>query len=303
MRKKIKYIGVSLVIIILILAFIGVHFIAPSAIIKPGRVHLEIVPEDFGVKSEKVTLYTKDNINLVGYHIASKTTETRGVLILVHGVGGCKEHFVELGARLSKNGIASMIFDERAHGESGGEYCTYGYNEKNDIRTIVDYVKTIYKDTPIGIWGNSLGGAVAIQAMEVDQRIEFGIIESTFTDLHQITFDYKKKVLKGIGLRFISDYALQRAAKIADFDPYQVSPIQSVTKIEQPTFIAHGDADKRISFAYGKALFDNLKTTDKIWYPVKGGTHMNLSSKGGDTYRKALFDFIEQNINIEYTTQ
>lgn len=299
MKKKLKRIFVIFFAAGVVLGWVGVHFIAPYALIKPSRVSLKIVPADYGVKGEKVMLTTKDDIELVGYHVNAESSQTRGVLILVHGVGGCKEHFVALGAKLAKQGIASVLFDERAHGESGGEYCTYGYYEKQDIKEIVDYVKSKYTDVPLGIMGNSLGGAVAIQALETDTRIEFGIIESTFTNLHQIAFDYKKRILKGFGIRFISDYALKRAGIIADFDPYQVQPIQSVQNIEQPVFIAHGDADQRISITYGKALFDNLKSTDKTWYVIQGGTHMNLSTKGGDLYEEALWGFLEQHITPE----
>lgn len=91
--------------------------------------------------------------------------------------------------------IDTFIFDSRAHGESQGKYCTYGFYEKKDISAIVDFIGPKYRNVNIGIWGNSLGAAVAIQAMEYDSRILFGIIESTFTDLSQIVFDYKKCIL------------------------------------------------------------------------------------------------------------
>ena len=275
---------------------IFLHSVAPYALIKPGKQHLEISPKDFGFQNMKVTLNVEKNVDLVGYIIAPKTDSIRGLMILVHGIGGCKEHFVPLGAKLASKGIISVVFDERAHGESGGDYCTYGYYEKNDISKIVDYIKQEYPPMPIGIWGNSLGGAVALQALEVDKRLSFGIIESTFTNLHQIAFDYKKRYLQGIGIRFISDYVVDRAAEIADFDPYKITPIKSVENIEQSMFIAHGDIDERISIEYGKALFDNLKTKDKTWYTIEGGTHMNLSKKGGQTYQKALLNFIDTNL-------
>lgn len=282
----------------LTLVLLVIHFVAPYAIIQPGRVHLNSTPADYNMSYKKLSLETTDNINLVGYHIKSQKDHTKGVLILVHGVGGCKEHFVALGAKLAKIGIASYLFDERAHGESGGKYCTYGFYEKHDISKIVDVAKQTYPNIPIGIWGNSLGGAVALQAMEIDKRLEFGVIESTFTNLHQITFDYKKRVLQGIGIRAISDYALQRAGKIANFNPEKVQPIAAVKNIEQPIFIAHGDKDIHISIKYGRALYMHLKSKDKVWYPIEGGTHVNMSKQGGKAYQNALLKFINENLNL-----
>ena len=148
---------------------------------------------------------------------------------------------------------------------------------------------------PIGIWGNSLGGAVALQSLEYDERIQFGVIESTFTELDQIVIDYKKRMLGGFGFKFMSDYALKQAAEIANFNPDEVKPIESVKNIEQPILITHGDADENISYKYGQQLFDNLKSKDKEFVLVKGGGHANMYVKGGVEYKSKIMDFIERN--------
>ena len=150
---------------------------------------------------------------------------------------------------------------------------------------------------PIGIWGNSLGGAIAIQTLEFDGRIDFGIIESTFTELPQIVFDYKKRLLKGFGIRSLSDFALKKAGKIAEFDPEKIQPIESVKKIEQPVFMAHGDADINILPKYGKALYDNLKSKEKVFTLIEGAGHLNIYEKGGITYKNKIMNFIDRNLN------
>ena len=297
MNKKIKYLTIGC-LIIMILGFVGIDNIAPYAITQPPKINGSITPEKLGLKSEALNLKTKDNVELSGYWIKSELDAPKGVIILLHGIGGCKEHFLGLANELSKKGIESIIFDGRAHGKSGGEFCTYGFKEKKDIAQIVDKIKKQQPTLPIGIWGNSLGGAIAIQALEFDERIKFGIIESTFTDLHQIVFDYKKRILKGIGIKHLSDFALERAGEIADFEPQKIKPIESVKNIEQSIFIAHGDSDKNISFKYGQQLFDNLKTKDKQFVLIKGGGHFDLFEKGGSEYKSKMMDFIQRNLML-----
>ncbi len=258
---------------LLLLGIMGLHFVVPYGIISPAKVHLDRTPQDFGVSGKKHRITSHDGTPLSAYWIQQHDQEVRGVLIFVHGIGGCKEHFIPLASQLAKQGIASVVFDGRAHGESGGTYCTYGFFEKKDVKSVVDFVEEKGLEVPIGIYGNSLGGAIAIQALELDKRLRFGIIESTFTDLQQIVFDYKKRYLRGIGIKSISDYVLNRAADIAHFEPDSVQPIRSVQTIEQPVFIAHGDADANIKFEYGRQLFNHLATTDKTWYPVSGAGH------------------------------
>ena len=239
---------------------------------------------------------TNDKIELDGYWIKSQQDSSKGIIILVHGIGGCKEHFLGLAKELSSKGIESIIFDGRAHGRSGGEFCTYGFKERNDISKIVDKIKTKNPNLRIGIWGNSLGGAIAIQTLEIEKRIDFGIIESTFTELDKIVYDYKKRILKGIGIKYLSDYALKRASQIADFNSDEVKPIESVKNIEQSILIAHGDADKNISVEYGKKLFENLKSDDKRIEIIKDGGHFNLYEKGGKEYKMIIMNFIERNL-------
>jgi len=74
----------------------------------------------------------------------------------------------------------------------------------------------------------------------------------------------------------------------------QVRPIDAVKKIDQSIFLAHGTDDPNINFNYGQTLFENLKSTDKTFYPVEGANHYNLFDIGGEPYINAIMKFIER---------
>ena len=296
MKKKALKISLILLFIIGIVGYILTIHVAPYAIIQPQKINLDSTPKQLGLHSEKLTITTKDSIALNGYYIYPKTQQTEGVMILIHGIGGCKEHFLNLAGNLATHGIASVVLDGRAHGESGGKYCSYGFHEKRDIAAIVDELKKRNPSLKVGIWGNSLGGAIAIQALEFDKRIEFGIIESTFADLDQIVYDYKKKMLGGFGLRFISNAALNEAGRIANYNPDVVKPILSVQNIQQPIIIAHGDLDENIDYSYGKKLYENTASAEKEFILVKGAGHFDVGEKGGAEYQKKLLNFIKKQL-------
>jgi len=297
MKKKLSFTLIFIIITIGICGYIAGNSILPYSIIKPQRISENLTPDSLSLKSSYIDIKVDTDVNLKGFWIQSNQSETKAIMILLHGVGGCKEHFLGLAKKLADKGIASIVYDSRAHGKSDGEYCTYGYKEKKDISKIINYITSKAPVVPIGIWGNSMGGAIAIQALESDNRLEFGIIESTFTALDQIVYDYQKRQLKGIGIKVLTDFALKRAGEIAGFDPDMVKPINSVKNIEQPVLISHGDSDENISFHYGKALFDALKSKNKKFIKVKGGGHYDLSTKGGLNYNQTIFDFIENSIN------
>jgi len=292
MRKRIVYIALFLIFILVITSYFVAKHVLPYAIIQPPRVSENISSSDLNIKSSSISIITNDSIQLKGYWIKNDAIPPKSIIIFAHGIGGCKEHFLNLSKHLLNMGIESVLIDSRAHGKSSGQYTTYGFKEKKDIAQVVDFIKKENNTTPIGIWGNSMGGAIAIQSLAYDPRIQFGIIESTFTDLRTILYDYQKAVTLGILFKPLCNIALNEAGKIADFDPHLVSPITDVQQITQPILMAHGKKDKKIKFSYGKALFKKLQTTDKQFITVENGGHFDLAEKGGETYQKAIRDFL-----------
>lgn len=72
-----------------------------------------------------------------------------------------------------------VAYDSRAHGDSAGEFCTYGYYEKQDLQRVIDGID----GRPIVVIGTSLGAAVALQAAAEDSRIDGVVAAESFSDL------------------------------------------------------------------------------------------------------------------------
>ena len=294
--KFIKKSVFVLVILGAITTYFVTFYIAPNVIVGKHEGTFNINWHSYNFNAEQTSILTNDSITLDSYFVTPKTDSIKGIIIMVHGIGSCKEPFANLAEKLALKQVATVLFDLRAHGKSGGEYCTYGFYEKFDIQKIVSEIKLKYPTTPIGIWGTSLGGAVAIQALELDNRIKFGIIECTFTYLEQIVYDYQKRALFGLGFRPMTNKALKIAGEIANFNPEQVSPINSVKNITQPMFLAHGDKDIHILPKYGKELFQNLASADKEFVLVEGADHNYIHKNGGIEYENKVINFINKQL-------
>lgn len=292
MKKRYKLSLLLLILFVIVIVY-GSKHVFPYAIIKPYKVVTTIQPSTYNLNATKANIYTNDHITLKGLFIQTPLKQ-KAIVILIHGIGSCKEHLFPLAKRLSSKGYSSYLFDSRAHGDSGGDYCTYGFYEKQDITAIVSQLKKQHPKSKIGIWGHSLGGAIAIQSLAIDKRIEFGIIESTFTDVSQVVYDYKKRILKGIGIRWLSNYILANAGEIANFNPNKVKPLNDVKNIGQPILFAHGDADERISINYGKELYNNCIAKDKEFITVPDAGHNSLHAIGGDNYYNKVFHFLSE---------
>ena len=195
---------------------------------------------------------------------------------------------------LAQHGFNSLAYDSRGCGESGGQYGTYGFYEKRDCSRCLDELLRRYGPEvgPVSIFGNSYGGAVALQTMAEDGRFRCGIVESTFATLREVVRDYEAKTV-GVRLDALTDAALARAGTIAHFPPDAVKPEDSARTIQCPVLVVHGTADTDIAMRYGARVFQNLRTSGSRWYPIQGAGHGDLWAKGGDAYRQAVLDFLE----------
>ncbi len=303
LKRLFKWLFVFLIILIPIIIFGGHYFIdnvLAYAPIKPLRVtgktiekyfDQKISPVQYGLNFSNFDVNVGDSIILKGWFIDSRTKEAKGTIIILHGIASCKEAMLGFAAELADTGYNCILYDSRANGESGGKYCTFGYYEKNDVSKYIDAAISKYKNAaPFGIYGHSLGAAVALQAMAKDHRIKCGVIVSPFADLRETVHNYVKRI-SFIPFYFFSNMIVDKSGEIANFPVDSVKPEISAKQITQPVMVIHGLKDERISPENGKRIYNNLSSKEKIWYPIPGGGHNNLSILGGDEFRNKVVDF------------
>jgi pimeloyl-ACP methyl ester carboxylesterase len=275
---RLSIIAISLVSFIALGLYIGAHHVAPYAIIQPARFKPQAeFLKDSAFKSFDIP--TRDSILLKTLLLPSKQSHSRGTLLLLHGIAASKEQNIAPAESLSQSGFDAVIFDLRAHGESGGKYCTYGYYEKHDVSDIITYLfKNNIADStkPLGIIGVSLGGAIALQSMAEDGRISYGIVESTFSSLDDVVYDYLVRIAK-LPLRWMSETALKEAARIADFEPEKVRPAEAAKKITQPILYIHGTDDAQIPLWHGEKIFKNIASAQKEFLKIDKAAHFDVS--------------------------
>lgn len=283
----------ALLLIVGALGYVLATFVLPYTLLQPGHRTSDTTPAAYGLPYEHFLFRVADNIPLDALYVPA-TAAAKANLIMLHGVGSCKEVYLPWVADLVKMGFNVLLWDQRAHGKSGGKFLTYGYYERQDVSLAVDWLEQKAPGLPTGIYGNSMGGAVALQSLAADGRLRFGLIESTFTDLPAVANAYGRR-LSGLPLpNWLSDYVLRRAGKLANFDPFQVRPLTAAKQITQPIQHLHGDADANINIAHAHALYAAYGSGDKSLYVVPGGDHADLPEVGGKAYQAVWKRFLER---------
>lgn len=295
--KKILYIKIPILlnffIILLLLIFIWGWF-SSSLILKVPKLSLEINPANFNLNFENVKFQTIDGINIAGWFIPHQSTGggSNKTVVVCHGWGADKADIFPSTMFLLKKGFNLLYFDFRNHGKSGGNVSSLGKLESYDLRAAIDFLK---KERPgqakkIGVYGISMGGAVAIITAAEDKRIEAVVADSPFSSFKYIVIRYAKLFYK------IPEYPLMPITFLftrlrLGFNPEKNSAIYSVSKISpRPVFFIHGEQDERIPVAEGKKLY-NLAGEPKEFWSVAGTDHMGASGKNPLEYQKRVGKF------------
>ncbi len=252
----------------------------------------QINPNDY----LSVSTYSRDGLLLKGYFIKAKTDTAKATIILLHGIGSCKESMMEAAKTIAEKGYNCAMFDQRAQGESDGKYCTFGYYEKYDMLDIINYLRSeLIGNTKIGLYGHSLGGAIVIQTMAIDTSISGGIAASAFGNMRDVIRDYSESEL-GVRLDFIPDNALSAGEKIANYTVDSVSPVNSAKLIDKPVYIIHGNEDPKIRVYNAYKIYDALKTKNKKIFIIAKAHHEDLQQYAGTYFWESIVQFFDDNL-------
>lgn len=300
MNRKWKRRTLVTSVLLLVVSYLVVFQLAPSIILHPRRINEATLmsyfgavptPSDINQRATSLMVDTKDGISLSAWLLESTASPAQGTVIFIHGIGGSKEFELKYAETFVELGMNAVVFDLRAHGQSTGEDCTYGFYEKDDVSAIIDVLERRGIHERVGLYGTSLGGAIALQAAAADERVDFLVIESTFATLEEVTFEYMDRI-SPISSKLISDWALAAAGRKAHFDPNEVQPELAAAQLSIPVWMAHGTKDVHIPIHYGKRNFDQLKSPQKVWLEVKGADHNSVRKVGGTAYANEVKSFI-----------
>ena len=191
----------------------------------------------------------------------------RALVVFLHGRMANRTWGNGAAEVLVPKGYAVLAYDQRAHGQSGGDHCTYGYLEKDDLSRAIDAAGI----SPVYVIGHSLGAAVALQAAARDPRIRAVVAAAPFSDLRTVVHD------RAPALESASDLAeaIQIAEARAGFRIDDVSPVAAAADIHAPVLLLHGSRDRAIRPEHSKRILAAL-AGPKRRILVEGADHYDI---------------------------
>jgi fermentation-respiration switch protein FrsA (DUF1100 family) len=192
-----------------------------------------------------------------------------------------------------QRGYNVLIYDHRNHGRSGGNYTTFGFYEKYDLKACMDWIKEKLGDDCIaGVHGESMGAAISLQYAAIDSRADFIIADCPYSDLNSLL---KIRLRKDYYLPWFpilniasSISRLRCGIKYSD-----VSPIKTISNIAIPILFIHGAEDRYIPNFMSRDMY-NTKKISKMLYISPNAGHAQSINKNKKEYEKVVADFLDE---------
>ncbi|MFT9497483.1 alpha/beta hydrolase [Anaerosolibacter sp.] len=290
--------GISVISLVFLIG--AYHF--SNLVIQPKTLNdqqvLEMMQEKHAAKLAAVENLSKVEVWLespFGYKMRGwfyPNGSSQKTIILCHGITMNLLHSIKYFYLFYERGFNVLLYDHRNHGRSGGHFTTLGYYEKQDLAAWVDWVShRLGSHSIIGIHGESMGAATALQHGAIDHRVRFYIADCSFSDLNallafRLKADYRLPPFPWLPISSLITYCRTKA----HFQ--DVSPAATIKAISAPVLFIHGSADTYIPPEMSIEMYRE-KIGSKDLLLVEGAKHAKSIETAPKTYEEAVDTFLK----------
>ena len=301
MRRFIKW-GIPIIVVILVIAYGFISFTITSGIIKYERKPQEDHPSAYGLEFEDVEFLSREgDVTLSGWYIHG---ESKGpTIIFVHGIGGVRsaDNLVDLASQVLARGFNVLMFDLRCHGDSGGEFISAGYFERQDVLGAFDFLigRGIASDR-IGVLGVSMGAATSVLAVAEEPAIWALVADSPYAKASELIA--QETAAKTVFPEWITPIFMPGVKLVArisyGFDIGALVPEEAVKLLPYPIMVIHGTADTRIPYDHGVRVHEAAHPESRIWL-VPEVDHIDAFQTYPEEYVERIVDYFNGQLRVQ----
>lgn len=250
-----------------------------------------------GKKFEELTytmnIGTNDDVIVDAKYAENK--KQHNWVILIHGYKSNNKSMMSYGAKYYQNGYSVLLPDNRAHGNSEGDYIGMGWLDKDDISCWIDWIIQRDPKAQIIIHGVSMGGATTMMLSGENKEHVVGYIEDCgYTSVWDIFASELDKRFSLPTFPVLDISSLIAQIKVG-YSFKEASSLKQVQKCQKPMLFIHGGKDDFVPTKMVYQLYD-AATCVKDIYVVEQAGHAEAKNYDPNAYWNKVFTFINQNI-------
>lgn len=187
--RRLKRATPILAVLLVVGVLLGVARYATGLVMGPQERWVKPLgtPRLYGLSPRTVSFISADGIPLKAWWEQPWAVSVpKGTVILIHGSQMNKTGMAFAAGRLLPQGFNVLLPDLRGHGQSGGNYTTFGYKEALDVEAAVRWVRARDPHGPIALFGYSSGAVAALFAASRTPGISAVVADSAFSDTRDV---------------------------------------------------------------------------------------------------------------------
>ncbi len=223
-------------------------------------------------KKSQINVKSYDGLMLNGFLIENH--KTNNYVVLVHGIWSNKNFMLPYAYEIDRLGYNILLIDQRASGESEGEYYTYGLKESFDLVNWSNYLVQYNPKINICLFGVSMGAASCMMATQnsLPSNVKCVIEDCGYSSLEDELSSYLKNKYNvsnpGIVLKLFEVIMFEKFG----FKFKDISAKRCLNTNVLPILFIHGKKDKLVPFEMVKELY-NANVGDKKIFMVDEADH------------------------------
>jgi fermentation-respiration switch protein FrsA (DUF1100 family) len=242
-----------------------------------------------------VQVTTSDGLRLAGWWTPSKNG---AAVIVQHGYKTNRStQLLEIAATLARGGYGVLLSSLRAHDLNDGRVISFGLEEMKDLSAWLAFIQTLEGVDPsrIGIFGNSLGGSLAIQLAAQTQSIKAIVTHSAVASVRSTVatsiayftglppFPFTPMILFWVE----QDWAME--PHLLDFTMW-IAALDS-----QPILLMQGGADVVVAPESGQLLYDAAREPKELWFEPDLG-HVDFQRERSQEFSDRVVGFFDRHL-------
>jgi pimeloyl-ACP methyl ester carboxylesterase len=260
--------------------------------VRPPKIASGVDPATFGFEHQTVNLKTSDEINMAAWLVSKKGEPNRSAIVVLHGYPADKGDLLASTLPLAKDHNLFYL-DFRYFGESSGLYSTIGARETAEVMAATKYLRLIGMET-IGVYGFSMGGAVALMSLRQIENIDAVAVEAAYAELGLMLDDYYRHF--GLVRPLFTGLTRLMSKIFLGLDVSAVSPQKAVVGTEIPVLLMHSRQDTVIPFKNAELLAHALSDNQQAEFLF---TDSGVHGSGSEMFSGKMADFFRRHLLVD----
>ncbi len=249
----------------------------------------ETVLAQHHLDADRITLTSNDGIKLTAFY---RPASNGAVIILCHGYKMDCGEMVPVAAMLARHGYGVLLLNLRAHGYSTGDIISFGHAEWRDFAAAVDYVRQRQPDAALGLFGNSMGGALALCYAARDNRVKAVAAHSPYASISD-SLNVSVRRFTGLPAFPFARLVKYLASHQLGFDISTVAPLRCIGKISpRAVLLMMGGKDSVVNPGGINLLYAAAGQPRQLWFEPQLD-HVEFQQKMPQQFEQRLCTFYQ----------